>query len=86
MKNIERILIHLRQKLSGQADLERRTLSLLPSNTGITYHQDDEGNVWRTYPLIEGATTVDIVQNTAQAYEVGRAFGHFQTALVDHPQ
>ncbi|MEM7033470.1 MAG: aminoglycoside phosphotransferase family protein [Chloroflexota bacterium] len=86
MENIERVLIHLRQKLSGHANIDHRALSLLPTQDGRHYYQDAAGNVWRMYPLIEGARTVDIVESTAQAYEVGKAFGDFQTALVDLPE
>lgn len=65
------------------ADASRRTLRVIPSLAGTPYHVDEEGGYWRCYPFIEGARTYDIIQSEAQAYEVARAFGEFQSRLSD---
>lgn len=69
---------------SGEVvDASRRTLRVIPSIAGTPYHVDEEGGYWRCYPFIEGARTYDIIQSEAQAYEVARAFGEFQSRLSD---
>ena len=87
MDNIQRITEHLRHKLIAQnaPDIDRQTLTLIPANNNQTYHQDETGNVWRTYVLIEDAQTYDVVESPAQAYEVGKAFGGFQKQVDDMP-
>jgi len=87
MDNVARVTRHIRDKLlaAGEHDLERRVLSLVPTREGADYLVDDDGEYWRTYLFIEGATTHDIVETPAQAREVARAFGRFQRRLADLP-
>ena len=87
MDNIQRVITHLHRKLSQQPeiDLSRQSLTLIPTHQGVVYHQDEGGDVWRTYTLIEGAKTYDVVDSPEQAYAAGRAFGEFQHLLVDFP-
>jgi hypothetical protein len=87
MANVERVTGHLRQKLQSQAepDAVRHTLTLIPTQTGQAYWPDDQGNFWRAYLFINNAKSYDMAETPTQAYEVGRAFGHFQQQLVDLP-
>ena len=87
MENVGRVTRHLRQRMlgSGVEGIDRRVLTLMPTKAGGDYHQDDNGNVWRTFAFIEGARTHDTMRSEAQAYETAKAFGHFQSQLTDLP-
>jgi hypothetical protein len=87
MENVGRITAYLRHKLLARnlSDVDRQTLTLIPATNNQIYYQDEAGNVWRTYLLIEDAQTYDVVTSPAQAYEVGKAFGNFQKQLDDLP-
>lgn len=87
MQNIERVTQHLRNKLleAGADDIDRRTLTLVPTTEGDIFHVDSERNYWRTYIFIEQARTYDELETTSQACEAAKAFGRFQTQLVDLP-
>ena len=85
MENIQRVTAHLRLKLAGQADLDRRTLTLIPTRTGQPYYRDEAGNYWRAYIFIEQARTYDAVESPQQAFAAAKAFGRFQKLLTDLP-
>ncbi len=87
MENIGRVIQHQRRKLSaaGADQLDRRVLTLVPTRTGGIFYQDTKGDYWRTYVFIEGALGIDVVENTAQAFETAKAFGEFQCQLADLP-
>ena len=84
MENVQRVTEHQRRALAiaGAQDLERRALTLIPARDGRVWHQDAQGNVWRTYIFIEGARTHDVIQNEQQAFQAARAFGAFQGQLA----
>jgi hypothetical protein len=85
MSNIERVTQHLRSKLeaAGEADIDRRTLTLIPTIEGGSYFVDEEGNHWRLYVFIEKATTYDKIETADQAFQEARAFGLFTQQLSD---
>jgi len=85
MENIARVTDHQRRKMAaaGVADLDRRALATIRSREGRAWHQDEEGNTWRTYIFIEGATAHDSIQSPVQAFQAARAFGQFQATLTD---
>ena len=85
MENVERVLAHLQKKMNDLPDLERRVLTLIPTQDGRCHVQDPSGDYWRTYLSIDHARTYDVVENTQQAYEAAKAFGQFQKLLVDLP-
>jgi Ser/Thr protein kinase RdoA (MazF antagonist) len=86
MKNIERVTDHLRSRLTGEADVDRRVLQLVSTRDGAAWHVDAEGRYWRAYRFIEGARTYDTVSSPGQAFEAAKAFGNFQRLLADLPQ
>jgi hypothetical protein len=86
MDNIARVVEHLRGKLAGQADADRRALTLVPTRDGRTFFRDENGDCWRTYRFIERARTYDAIESPAQAFEAARAFGRFQQMLADLPE
>lgn len=80
MENVARVTRHALALLTEQRNPEahRRTLTCVPAVDGKPYAFDAHGNLWRTYPFIEGARGYDEIENNEQAYQAARAFGAFQ--------
>ncbi len=87
MKNVVRVTNHIRKKQEarGVRDVTRRSLILIPTRDGKSYYQNGDQEVWRTFVFVEGVETYEAVQSPQQAYQAGRAFGEFQSLLVDLP-
>jgi hypothetical protein len=87
MDNLVRVTTHLRRKLAtaGVKDITRRALVVIPTNDGASFHKTADGEYWRTFVFIERVRTFEAVESPAQAFEAGRAFGEFQSLLVDLP-
>lgn len=85
MENVQRVTTHLRAKLEGAGEITRKTLTVVPTHDGQSFHRDAAGNYWRTYIFIEKARTYDAVESPQQAFEAARAFGRFQQLLADLP-
>jgi hypothetical protein len=86
MGNIERVTAHLSAKIStsNPSDASRRSLALLRCRDGRTWMDDPELGFWRGYRFIEGARTVDVLEEPVQAYHAAHAFGTFQRHLLDY--
>ena len=86
-QNIERVTIHLRNKLSivPGSDVKRECLSLVPSHNGKSWIVDREGNYWRMYIFISNHRSYNMVDSPDKAYEGGKAIGRFQAMLSDMP-
>jgi Ser/Thr protein kinase RdoA (MazF antagonist) len=87
MKNVVRITGHLRRKLEALnvRDLTRRCLTLVPTRDGQSAYCNESGECWRTFVFVEGVQTFESAQSPQQAYQAGKAFGFFQSLLVDFP-
>lgn len=86
MENISNVTAWLKKKIrENGGDTERETLNLVMTREGIPYHVDKEGEYWRVYKFIEGATCYDAVKNDDDFYQSAVAFGHFQRLLADYP-
>jgi hypothetical protein len=85
--NIERVTIHLRNKLKTVpgSDVKRECLSLVPSMNGKSWIIDQEGNFWRMYIFISNHRSYNIVDSPDKAFEGGKAIGRFQAMLSDMP-
>jgi hypothetical protein len=85
--NIERVTVHLRNKLSAipGSDIKRECLRLIPSIDGKTWTVDREGNYWRMYIFISNHHSYNIVDSPDKAFEGGKAIGRFQAMLSDMP-
>jgi Ser/Thr protein kinase RdoA (MazF antagonist) len=85
--NIERVTVHLRDKLRKipGSDIKRECLILIPSNEGTSWITDRNGNYWRTYIFITNHRSYNIVDSADKAYEGGKAIGRFQVMLSDMP-
>ncbi len=85
MENVERVTSHVASKLAGNADAERRALTLVRTNESRTWHRQPDGSCWRMFHMIERAHSFDAVETTDQAFRAAQAFGHFQGLLADLP-
>ncbi len=85
MENVARVTGHALQSLlaEGHPEAHRRTLTCIPARDGKPYAFDPDGNLWRTYPFIEGAKGYDEIECNEQAYQAARAFGAFQNLTAD---
>ncbi|PRD55825.1 phosphotransferase enzyme family protein [Sphingobacterium gobiense] len=85
MENTRIVLAHLKQKLShlGKEEVEKSTLTLIPTYEGKLHYQDENDSFWRMFILLEGTKSYDIVETEVQAYSGGQAFGEFQKQLSD---
>jgi len=87
MDTVVRVSEHLRAKLAadGIADARRRSLSVVATRAGRSFHVDEDGETWRCFLFIEGTRSHDVVQGPGQAREAARAFGSFARMLQDLP-
>jgi hypothetical protein len=85
MENIERVTRHALDRLlaEGHPESHRRTLTCVPARDGKPHAFDKDGNLWRTYPFIEGAKGYDEIECNEQAYQAAKAFGAFQKLTAD---
>lgn len=85
MNNMHVVLDHLKAKLAhlGQAEVEKCTLTLIPTKDGALFYLDESGDYWRMFLLLEGTKSYDIVETPKQAFSGGQAFGEFQNQLSD---
>ncbi len=87
MNNMMRVTSHLRKRLEEEnaPDITRRSLTVVPTRAGKSFFRDGDGNFWRTFVFVEGVETFESVQTPQQAFQAGKAFGYFQSLLVDLP-
>ncbi|MBL9136792.1 MAG: phosphotransferase [Verrucomicrobiales bacterium] len=87
MRNVVKVTEHVRRGLAegGVDQIPRRVLQAVPARDGRFYHIDTAGQFWRTFIFVDGVRSYDAVENPGQAYQAGRAFGQFQSALADLP-
>lgn len=82
MHNIELVTNFLKEKIVARGgDPERETLTVVKTQQGDSYYQDDNGDYWRVYPFVEGTYTLEKVERDEDFAEAGRAFGAFQAEL-----
>lgn len=83
--NIERVTLHLRQKLETipGSDIKRECLTLIPAKDGKTWITDKSGSFWRMYIFITDHKSYNIVDSPDKAFEGGKAIGRFQAMLAD---
>ncbi|HBC80086.1 MAG TPA: hypothetical protein DCZ51_15745 [Bacteroidales bacterium] len=86
-ENIERVTIHMHQKLLliPGSDVKRECLTVVPAKNHKSWIVDEEGNFWRMFIFIPDNISYDIVDSEDKAFEGGRAIGRFQALLADLP-
>ena len=60
-------------------------MNVVCAKDGKPYFVDSEGEYWRVYRFIEGATCYEQVAGDEDFYQSGYAFGNFQCLLSDYP-
>jgi len=85
MENILRVTEHQQRNLAVCPDETRRALRVIRARDSKPYLQDEDGNYWRVYIFVENAHTYDVIEKPEQAYQAAKAFGQFQSELVDLP-
>ena len=87
MENIQRVTRHLHDKLraAGERDRHRKALTLVPTRSGDSFHHDQQGDFWRAYHFIGDTRSHQSIESPGLAREAGRAFGRFQSLLIDLP-
>jgi Ser/Thr protein kinase RdoA (MazF antagonist) len=86
MENIERVTLHLRDRiLRSGGDPWRETVNLVRTKDGASFHRTSEGEYWRAALWVEGAHTHETAESPDQLYSAARAFGRFQKMLSDFP-
>ena len=86
MDNILAVTGYLRKIISGNGgDPERETLTVVPTAKGEPFYVDGDGNYFRVYIFIDGATTYQTVEKPGDFYHSAKAFGKFQKLLADFP-
>ena len=86
MENIMGVTAFLREKIiANGGDPERETLNVILTEEGKSYFVDSQGEYWRCYQFIEGASSYDQVENPEDFYNSAVSFGNFQRLLADYP-
>lgn len=65
-------------------DVERETITVVPTNSGKSYLKDSLDNYWRAIKFITDTVTYDVAESAEDFYKVGKAFGDFQNKLADY--
>lgn len=86
MANIERVTRHAREKIATRGgDPAKSVLTLVPLENGQHFIRDEEGNTWRIYVFVEGASMYEVAPSPTVLTSAAAAFGEFQLLLADLP-
>ena len=86
MANIQAVTAHLRRKiLEAGGDPNRETLTLIPTEDGLSYYEAPDGSCFRLYRFIENAVSYDAAETPEMFAASAHAFGKFQRMLADFP-
>lgn len=86
MQNIRRVNRFLKRKvLQEGGNPGREVLHPIDTLDGSRFLVDKNGDYWRMYDCIEGASTHDTIDSPETFYKVGKAFGKFHGRLMDFP-
>lgn len=80
--NMECVTAHIRRKLEGAGDIDRKVLRLIPLRDSVKTYWTDGDSYWRMTALITDSVTVETV-TPESSYHAGKAFGDFQAMLSD---
>lgn len=84
MENIHLVTGHIGRKVAQTGgDVQRESMSLIPSDRGLWYHKDNQGDCWRMFTYIEDSICLQKARNEQDLYECAAAFGKFQRQLED---
>lgn len=83
MENIGHVTRFIQSQVQRQGD--REALTLIPTKDQQDMATDAQGDSWRAYRFIQDAISYDLVQDSQDFYESGKAFGNFQYLLSKFP-
>ena len=63
----------------------RRSLHLIPTDTGARFLHDDAGEYWRMYDFVTDSLCLDAAETSTDFYQSALGFGEFQRKLADFP-
>lgn len=83
-RNIQLVTDHLRTKLNatGETDIEKKVLRLIPTKNGNLFYKDADGAYWRMYVNLVDIHSYDVI-TPELAFKAGESFGNFQNMLSD---
>jgi len=87
MNNMVLVTDHVAAKVRNDYpdEVERRSLTIVPTIDGLTYFKDPEGNFWRVILFIKDHLVFDSTTDPGIAYEGAKTFGAFSAMLNDLP-
>lgn len=86
MENIMNVTAFLRERINENGgNPDRETLTVILDKHGKPYYLDSNGEYWRAFKFITGATSYDEVKTDDDFYQSALAFGKFQSLLADYP-
>lgn len=71
--------------LGARAESPREAMTLVPTRRGEHYFTDETGGCWRAYDFVENSICLQKVEEPADFYECGLAFGRFQNSMAGFP-
>lgn len=85
MNNMSIVTDHVRAKLEKDFpdEVERRSLTIIPTKDGQSFFKDPEGNFWRVLLFIEDHLVFESTTDPEIAYEGAKTFGAFTVMLND---
>ena len=83
MRNMVIVTDHIASIMEKEdpANLDRKTLRIIPTRDGKTYFKDPEGNFWRVLNFIADHLVFESASDPEIAYEGARMFGNFTKML-----
>ena len=87
MQNMVLVCDHVASKIRGiyPDEVERRSLTIVPTTDGSSFHKDEDGNYWRVLRFIDDHLVFDSTTDPDIAYQGALTFGAFTTLLNDLP-
>lgn len=88
MANLATVIEHFQKRLENEplpAGRRWKLPRVLRTNDGQDHFIDSPGSFWRALSFIENARTLEVIENTHQAQEVGYALGLFHRLVCDLP-
>lgn len=86
MDNINNVTSHILKKIAeAGGDVNRETLTIIPTKDGNLYHKTEDGEIYRVYKFIDDTIYYSVAEDPKDLYEAGKGFGRFQNMLNDYP-
>lgn len=84
MDNIQRVTTHLKKKIvAAGGDPMREAMTIVPTNDGKLYYQDEQGEFWAVCVFIGDTIDYQKADTPELAFQGGKGIGKFQSMLSD---